>query len=82
MCSFISDESGISEEFTSLPALAVVLIGFGLFFALVGGAYHVHTEKLERADGYRAANFVLQKLTTSNGGLAEEGILMPGGMID
>ncbi|MDD5778348.1 MAG: hypothetical protein PHU95_02735 [Candidatus Thermoplasmatota archaeon] len=82
MCSFISDERGISEEFTSLPALAVVLIGFGLFFALVGGAYHAHTEKMERVDEYRAANFVLQKLTASNGVLAEEGILMPGGMVD
>lgn len=82
MCSFTSDERGITEEFTSVPALVVVLIGFGLFFALVGGAYHAHTEKMKSIDEYRRASFILEKLTTSGGVLTEEGVLLPGGVID
>jgi len=82
MSSFINDERGISEEFTSLPALMIVMVGFSLFFALIVGVYHVHDERMKSIDKYEEANFVLEKLTSSGGILEKEGIIKSGGVID
>ncbi len=78
---FINDRKGISEEFTSLPALAVVMIGFALFFTMMAGVYYQHNERVKSLDNYETANFVLEKLTSTNGLLAEKGIIV-GGVID
>lgn len=82
MSSFIKDERGISEEFTSLPALVVVMIGFALFFALIGGVYYSYNEKVSRVDKYETANFVLEKITSVEGSLAKAGVLKEGGVVD
>ena len=79
MSSFINDERGISEEFTSLPALTVVMIGFGLFIALIAGAYYSYNDRIESIDKYEAANFVLEKMTIT---LREEKIIREGEIID
>jgi len=79
---FLRDKRGISEEFTSLPALMVVMIGFAIFFALVAGVYHAYNERMEAVDKYEIANFVLEKLTMADGSLCEKGIIMPGGVIN
>jgi len=79
---FINDRRGVSEEFTSLPALMVVMIGFALFFAMMAGVYYQHNERVKSLDKYEAANFVLEKLTSANGLLAEKGIIMEGGVIN
>ncbi|MCD6448339.1 MAG: hypothetical protein J7L58_04770 [Thermoplasmata archaeon] len=81
LSSFINDNKGISEEFTSLPALAVVMIGFALFFAMIAGVYYQHNERVKSLDKYEMANFILEKLTSANGLLAEKGIIV-GGTID
>jgi len=80
--SLIKDKRGVSEEFTSLPALAVVMIGFALFFALIAGVYYSYSERVGSVDKYEAANFILEKLTGTDSSLAERGIIMGGGVID
>jgi len=82
MSSFISDKRGVSEEFTSLPTLVVVMIGFALFFALIGGVYYSYNEKVERIDKYEVANFILEDVTTAAGPLGEEGMIQTGGTIN
>jgi len=82
MLSFINDKRGISEEFTSLPALTVVMIGFAIFLVLITGVYHSYNEEVKTIDKYEAANFVLEKITSSNGILEKKEVLKPGGIID
>jgi len=82
MSSFINDSRGISEEFTSLPAMVVVMIGFALFFALIAGVYHSHTEKMERVDSYRTANLVLEKIAMEDGSLVRAGVMRESGVVD
>ncbi len=82
MLSFIRDKRGISEEFTSLPTLVVVMIGFGLFFALIGGVYYSYNEKVERIDKYETANFILEDVTAVDGPLAKKGVIRTGGTIN
>jgi len=80
--SLVGDKRGVSEEFTSLPALTVVLIGFALFFALIAGVYYSYNERVESVDKYESANFVLEKLTMTDGALADAGVIRAGGIID
>jgi len=61
--SFVGDKRGISEEFTSLPALMVVMIGFALFFALMAATYFNYHQKLEEKELYEAAHHAVLKLT-------------------
>ncbi len=80
--SFIKDERGISEEFTSLPALTVVMIGFAIFFVLIANVYSAYNERVESIDKHEASNFVLEKIMSADGYLAKEGIVREGGIID
>jgi hypothetical protein len=60
---FINDEKAISEEFTSLPALAVIMIAFTLFFALIANVYISYENRVESLDKYQTADFIATKLT-------------------
>lgn len=71
--SFIDDRRGISEEFTSLPALMVVMIGFALFFALMATAYVTYHQKLDEKELYEAAHHAVLKLTLPESPLISEG---------
>lgn len=82
MSSFIKDKRGISEEFTSLPTLVVVMIGFGLFFALIGGVYYSYNEKVDRVDKYETANFILEDVTAADSPLGDSGVIQTGGTIN
>jgi len=82
MLSFIRDERGISEEFTSLPALAVIMIGFSLLFIMIVGLYHSYSEEIKSIEDYQTADFILERITMSDGPLAKEGIMMDGGFIN
>lgn len=72
MKSLIIDKRGISEEFTSLPALMVVMIGFALFFAMIAGVYHTHNERVENKELYEVAHYTLMKLTSGESPLVSE----------
>lgn len=79
---FVSDERGVAEEFTSLPALVVVMIGFGLFFALIAGVYYSYNERVESINKYGTADFVLERLTSEGGILHEKDVIKESGKID
>ncbi len=63
---FIKNKRGVAEEFTSLPALMIVMIGFALFFAMIAGVYYIHNQKVENKELYEVAHYVVLKLTTQD----------------
>jgi hypothetical protein len=48
--SFISDERGVTEPYTDLPALGLVVVGILLFSCLLCGAYSAYAAKACYAD--------------------------------
>ena len=60
---FLKNEEAISEEFTVLPALSVVMIGFALFVVLLAQTYLTYTDRIDRLQSYQTADGLLQKLT-------------------
>ena len=70
---FIKDEKAVSEEFTSLPALSVVMIGFALFILLVANTYSAYTTRTENLNKYQTADFIATKLTNPDSFIIKEG---------
>lgn len=70
---FIHDEKAVSEEFTSLPALSVVMIGFTLFFVLLATVYTAYGVRVESLEKYQTADFIATKLTNPDCYLMREG---------
>ncbi len=64
--SFIQDEKATSEEFTSLPALTVVVIGFTLFVALLARIYTSYETRVDILENYKIASSIVSKLTNPN----------------
>lgn len=60
---FIKDNKAVSEEFTVLPALSIVLIGLALFVALLGQTYLVYTTHVNCIQNYQTADHILETLT-------------------
>jgi hypothetical protein len=60
---FIKDEKAISEEFTVLPALSIVMVGFAVFFALLAQTYLSYTDHIHRLQNYQTADHILESLT-------------------
>ncbi|MCX6661003.1 MAG: hypothetical protein NTY91_00455 [Euryarchaeota archaeon] len=60
---FLKNEEAVSEEFTVLPALSVVMIGFALFVILLAQTYLVYADRIDRLQSYQTADGLLQKLT-------------------
>lgn len=70
---FIKDKRGVAEEFTSLPAIMVVMIGFAIFFAMIATVYHLHNEKVEDKELFEVAHYVALKLTSADSPFVAEG---------
>jgi len=60
---FLKNEEAVSEEFTVLPALSVVMIGFALFVVLLAQTYITYADRIDRLQSYQTADGLLQKLT-------------------
>jgi hypothetical protein len=60
---FLVDEHAISEEFTTLPALSVVMIGFALFIVLLAQTYSTYEERIAQLQNYQTADGIAHKLT-------------------
>ncbi|MCD6473756.1 MAG: hypothetical protein J7K47_02475 [Thermoplasmata archaeon] len=73
---FIGDRKGVAEEFTSLPALIIVMIGFALFFAMFANVYMAHNEKLKTAELAEAAHYIALKLTNAESPLTDAPLLI------
>ena len=63
---FISNTSAVSEEFTALPALTGVMIGFMLFSILIAQAYGAYIEREEKVDLFQESIDVLDALLLPN----------------
>jgi len=70
---FLHNESAVSEEFTSLPVLSVVMIGFTLFFVLLTSVYTSYGARIESLEKYQTADFIATKLTGPDCYFIEEG---------
>jgi len=60
---FLKDENAISEEFTSLPALSIVMIGFTLFILLISNTYMAYEQRIDSLEKYQTSYFIAIKLT-------------------
>ncbi len=73
---FIRNDSAVSEEFTALPALTVVMIGFTLFSVLIAQAYGAYIEREEKVDFFQESIDVLDALLLPNSPLfAKNGVV-------
>ncbi|HDN96214.1 MAG TPA: hypothetical protein ENG71_04030 [Thermoplasmatales archaeon] len=73
---FLKDKRGVAEEFTSLPALVVVMIGFALFFAMLANLYISHNEKIKEAELAEVAHYVSIKLTNGESPLTDAPLII------
>ncbi|MFZ3383790.1 MAG: hypothetical protein WA144_07695 [Candidatus Methanoperedens sp.] len=62
MSSFINDEKGLIEPYTELPAMALAVVGFIVFIALLTQAYSTYQEKSFIAGHYQDAANLARKL--------------------
>jgi hypothetical protein len=62
MSSFTSDEKGLMEPYTELPAMALAVVGFIVFIAVITQAYTIYQEKSFIAGHYEDAANLAQKL--------------------
>jgi hypothetical protein len=70
---FVRNDAAVSEEFTSLPALSVVIIGFGLFAVLLSQTYLSYEERMEQIQDYQIVNSLAHQLTSRERPFIREG---------
>ena len=74
---FLKDKNAVSEEFTSLPALSIVMIGFTLFILLIANTYAAYEQRIDSLEKYQTGYFIATKLTNPdcyfirNGGIVD-----------
>jgi hypothetical protein len=73
---FLGDEHAVSEEFTILPALSIVMIGFALFAVLLAQTYTAYEERMDRLQNYQTADGIVHKLTNPDCYFIREGGLI------
>jgi hypothetical protein len=59
----LQNNHAVSEEFTTLPSLTVIMIGLTLFILLVANTYSSYEHRVESLQKYQTANFIATKLT-------------------
>jgi hypothetical protein len=69
---FIHDKKAVSEEFTMIPAIVIVLVGFALFGLLLTNTYEAYNQSIETTENYRKARSILTKLTSPEGKIIDE----------
>ena len=62
MSSFINDEKGMIEPYSELPAMALAVIGFIIFIAVLAQAYTTYQEKSFIAGHFQDASNLASKL--------------------
>jgi hypothetical protein len=75
--SFLTNKQGISEEYTTLPALSVVMIGFSLFLILLAQTYAIYQERMTQLHFYQIADYIIEKFTNP-----ECCVMKSGGLLD
>jgi len=70
---FLRDQNAISEEYTTLPALSVVMIGFTIFFLLLTNTYNAYETRIDSLEKYKTADFIITKITNPDCFFIKEG---------
>jgi len=73
---FLMNDEAVSEEFTTLPALSVVMIGFALFIVLFSQTYLVYEGRMQQLEEYQTADALANKLTNPDCFFIKEGGLV------
>jgi hypothetical protein len=73
--SFWANEHGISEEYTSLPALSVVMIGFSLFLVLLAHTYTAYQDRMMQVQYYQIAEGLIGKCTNPDSPFMRNGLV-------
>ncbi len=60
---FLENNKAVSEEFTTLPALVVVMIGFSIFILVISNVYSAYNHRINTINNYQTASFIANKLT-------------------
>jgi hypothetical protein len=63
MSSFISDESAVVEPHVDMPAMALAVVGFIVFIAIMSQAYGAYQNKAFIAENYQDASNLAEKLS-------------------
>ncbi len=66
MSSFFNDERGIIEPYSELPAMALAVVGFIVFIAVMAQAYTTYQEKSFIAGNFHDASNLAGKLGTDS----------------
>jgi hypothetical protein len=74
--SFLANEEGISEEYTTLPALSVVMIGFSLFLVLLAQTYTAYQGRMTQLQYYQIADDLVGKFTNPDSFFVRSGSLV------
>ncbi|HVQ01127.1 MAG TPA: hypothetical protein VMT57_06395 [Candidatus Thermoplasmatota archaeon] len=69
------NDQGVSEEFTSLPTLSVVMMGFSLFLLLLVHTYTAYQERMNYLEEYQIADAIAEKLTNPECCWMENGLV-------
>jgi len=75
--SFLKDNSAVAEEFSSLPALTIVVIGLSIFIMLMAQAYGAYTDREQSHQLFEVANKIIDDVSAH-----ESFILASEGRID
>ena len=73
LINFLKDEKAISEEFTSIPALSVFMIGFTLFILLIANTYIAYEQRIDSLEKYQNGFYISSKLTNPDCFFIREG---------
>jgi hypothetical protein len=77
----LHDQSAVAEEFTALPTLSVIMIGFTIFFILIAQAYQAYEQHQTRFEYIEKAKYLSNKLISpttpfiQTGGLLNPNVL-------
>lgn len=72
---FLADDRAVSEEFTALPALSVVMIGFTLFFVLLANTYSAYHNRADQLERYHTADLIATTLITPSCDFITQGMI-------
>jgi len=74
-CFFI-DEHAVSEEFTSLPALSMVMVGFTLFLLLLVQTHTAYETRIDVLENFQTGDHIACKLLSPDCFFIREGGLV------
>lgn len=73
---FKKNDFAIAEEFTSIPSLSIIIIGFTIFILLVANVYSSYETKIVSIDKYQIADYLISKLINPESFFIKTGLII------